>query len=116
MKKIFTLAAAVLASFSLMAAAPDFESFNWGEDDFATVFADHDGLVISSDASAWKGNFGGTQYVTLGGGTDLSADSPTPYFGVSAEAGIDSIRFIGLRMEAMLQTSLGQHGKMLATF
>ena len=91
MKKIFTLAAAVLASFSLMAAAPDFESFNWGEDDFATVFADHDGLVISSDASAWKGNFGGTQYVTLGGGTDLSADSPTPYFGVSAEAGIDSI-------------------------
>ena len=91
MKKIFTLAAAVLASFSLMAAAPDFESFNWGENDFATVFADHDGLVISSDASAWKGNFSGTQYVTLGGGTDMSADSPTPYFGVSAEAGIDSI-------------------------
>lgn len=91
MKKIFTLAAAVLASFSLWAAEPDFESFNWGADDFATVFADHDGIVISSDASAWKGNFSGVQYVALGGGTDMSAASPTPYFGVTAAAGIDSI-------------------------
>lgn len=91
MKKIFTLAAAVLASFSLMAAEPDFESLNWGADDFATVFADHDGIVLSSDASAWKGNFSGVQYVALGGGTDMSAASPTPYFGVTAAAGIDSI-------------------------
>jgi hypothetical protein len=91
MKKIFTLAAAVLASFSLWAAEPDFESFNWGADDFATVFAGHDGIVISSDASEWKGNFGGVQYVALGGGTDMSAASPTPYFGVTAAAGIDSV-------------------------
>ena len=91
MKKIFTLAAAVLASFSLWAAEPDFESYNWGADDFATVFADHDGIVISSDASAWKGNLSGIQYVALGGGTDMSAASPTPYFGVTAAAGIDSI-------------------------
>ena len=91
MRKIFTLAAAVMASFSLWAAAPDFESFNWGADDFATVFADHDGIVISSDASAWKGNFSGIQYVALGGGTDMSASSPTPYFGVTAAAGIDSV-------------------------
>ena len=91
MKKIFTLAAAVLASFSLWAAEPDFESYNWGADDFATVFADHDGIVISSDASAWKGNFSGIQYVALGGGTDMSAASPTPYFGVTAAAGIDSV-------------------------
>ncbi len=91
MKKLFTLAAAVLASFNLWAAEPNFESYNWGADDFATVFADHDGIVISSDASAWKGNFGGTQYVALGGGTDMSAASPTPYFGVTAAAGIDSV-------------------------
>lgn len=91
MKKFFTLAAAVLASFSLWAAEPDFESYNWGADDFATVFADHDGIVISSDASAWKGNFSGIQYVALGGGTDMSAASPTPYFGITADAPIDSI-------------------------
>lgn len=91
MKKFFTLAAAVLASFSLWAAEPDFESYNWGSDDFATVFADHDGIVISSDASAWKGNFSGIQYVALGGGTDMSAASPTPYFGITADAPIDSI-------------------------
>lgn len=91
MKKFFTLAAAVLASFSLWAAEPDFESYNWGSEDFATVFADHDGIVISSDASAWKGNFSGIQYVALGGGTDMSAASPTPYFGITADAPIDSI-------------------------
>lgn len=91
MKKFFTLAAAVLASFSLWAAEPDFESYNWGAEDFATVFADHDGIVISSDASAWKGNFSGIQYVALGGGTDMSAASPTPYFGITADAPIDSI-------------------------
>ena len=91
MRKFFTFTAALLASFSLWAAEPDFESFNWGADDFATVFADHDGLVISSDASAWKGNLNGTQYVALGGGTDMSAASPTPYFGVTAAAGIDSV-------------------------
>ena len=91
MKKLFTLAAAVLASFSLWAAEPTFESFNWGAGDFATVFANHDGIVLSSDASAWKGNFSGIQYVALGGGTDLSADAPTPYFGITADAPIDSI-------------------------
>ena len=91
MKKIFTIAVALMASFSLWAAEPDFESYNWGADDFATVFANHDGIVISSDASAWKGNFSGTQYVALGGGTDMSASSPTPYFGITADAPIDSI-------------------------
>lgn len=91
MKKIFTLAAAVLASFSLWAVEPNYGSYNWGADDFATVFANHDGIVLSSDASAWKGNFSGIQYVALGGGTDMSAASPTPYFGITADAPIDSI-------------------------
>lgn len=91
MKKIFTLAAAVLASFSLWAAEPNYGSYDWGEGDFATVFANHDGIVLSSDASAWKGNFSGIQYVALGGGTDMSAASPTPYFGITADAPIDSI-------------------------
>ena len=91
MKKFFTLAAAVLASFSLMAAEPNYGSYDWGANDFATVFTNHDGIVLSSDASAWKGNFSGIQYVALGGGTDMSADAPTPYFGITADAPIDSI-------------------------
>lgn len=91
MKKIFTLAAAVLASFSLWAVEPNYGSYDWGANDFATVFANHDGIVLSSDASAWKGNFSGIQYVALGGGTDLSADAPNPYFGITADAPIDSI-------------------------
>lgn len=91
MKKIFTLAAAVLASFSLWAADPNYGSYDWGADDFATVFTNHDGIVLSSDASAWKGNLAGKQYVALGGGTDMSASSPTPYFGITADAPIDSI-------------------------
>ena len=91
MKKFFTLAAAVLASFSLMAAEPNYGSYDWGANDFATVFTNHDGIVLSSDASAWKGNFSGIQYVALGGGTDMSASSPTPYFGITADAPIDSI-------------------------
>ena len=91
MKKIFTLAAALMASFSLMAAEPNYGSYDWGESDFATVFANHDGIVLSSDVSAWKGNLSGKQYVALGGGTDLSADAPNPYFGITADAPIDSI-------------------------
>ena len=91
MKKIFTLAAAVLASFSLWAAEPNYGSYDWGADDFATVFTNHDGIVLSSNASEWKGNLAGKQYVALGGGTDMSASSPTPYFGITADAPIDSI-------------------------
>ena len=91
MKKIFTFAAALMASFSLWAAEPNYGSFDWGADDFATVFANHDGIVLSSDASAWKGNLSGKQYVALGGGTDMSTGSPTPYFGITADAPIDSI-------------------------
>ncbi len=91
MKKIFTFAAALMASFSLWAAEPNYGSFDWGADDFATVFTNHDGIVLSSDASAWKGNLAGKQYVALGGGTDMSASSPTPYFGITADAPIDSI-------------------------
>lgn len=91
MKKIFTLAAAVLASFSLWAAEPNYGSYDWGADDFATVFTNHDGIVLSSNASEWKGNLSGKQYVALGGGTDMSTGSPTPYFGITADAPIDSI-------------------------
>ena len=59
MKKIFTFAAALMASFSLWAAEPNYGSFDWGADDFATVFTNHDGIVLSSGALAWKGNLGG---------------------------------------------------------
>lgn len=91
MKKLFTLCAAVIASFSLWAADPNYGSYDWGTNDFETVFTNHDGIVLSSDVSAWKGNLAGKQYVALGGGTDMSTGSPTPYFGITADAPIDSI-------------------------
>lgn len=91
MRKFFTIAAAILFAGSMMAETPSLESFEWGADDFATVIANHDGITLSSDASAWKGNFSGVQYLALGGGTDMSATAPTPYFGITATNIIDSI-------------------------
>ena len=89
MKKLFTLAAAVLASFSLWAADPTLETTNWADGDFATVIANHDGITLSTDASAFKGNFSGTQYIALGGGCDLT--NPANYLGITATEVIDSI-------------------------
>ena len=91
MKKIFTIAAALLASFSLMAAEPTLETMDWGESDFATVIAEQDGVTLSTHATSWSGNLSGTQYIALGGGTDMSATAPSPYFAVSATSAIDSI-------------------------
>lgn len=93
MKKLFTLAAAILASVSLMAVEPNYESSLWGANDFATVIADHDGIILSTSLTAWGGNFSGdtVRYLNMGGGTDLSADAPSPYFAVSSSAIIDSV-------------------------
>ena len=91
MKKLFTFAAAVLASLSLMAAEPNLGTSNWGEGDFATVIANHDGITLSTHATGWSGNFSGVQYIALGGGTDMSATSPTPNFCITATTPIDSI-------------------------
>lgn len=89
MKKIFTIAAAVLFAGSMMAAEPTLETMNWGADDFATVIANHDGITLSTDATAWGGNFSGTQYIALGSSCDIT--SPQKYIAVSATNNIDSI-------------------------
>ena len=89
MKKIFTLAAAVLASFSLWAADPALETSNWADGDFGTVIADHDGIVLSTDASSFKGNLSGAQYIALGGGCDMSA--PANYLAISADQVITAV-------------------------
>ena len=78
-----------MASFSLMAAEPTFESSEWASDDFSTVIATHDGVTLFTDATAWGGNFSGTQYIALGSSCDIT--SPQKYFGVSATNAIDSI-------------------------
>ena len=91
MKKIFTLAAAILASVCMWAGDPDLETKDWGADDFATVIANHDGITLSTSVTEWSGNFSGTQYIALGSSTDLSAESPAPYVAVSAGEAIDSI-------------------------
>ena len=91
MKKLFTLAAALLASFSLWAADPNLETSGWGENGFATVITTHDDITLTTSATSWSGNFSGTQYIALGGGTDLSASSPSPYFGIIATSFIDSV-------------------------
>lgn len=89
MKKIFTFAAALMTGLSLMAAEPSFESSEWGADDFSTVIANHDGITLFTDATAWGGNFSGTQYIALGSSCDIT--SPQKYFGVSATNAIDSV-------------------------
>lgn len=89
MKKLLTLGVALLTSFSLWAVDPTFESSNWADGDFATLIADHDGITLTTDASAFKGNFVGTQYIALGGGCDLT--NPSNYLGIKSAEVIDSI-------------------------
>ena len=93
MKKIFTIAAAILASVSLMAVEPTLETSLWGADDFETVIADHDGIVLSTSLTQWGGNFANSEvrYLNMGGGTDLSAAAPAPYFAISSATIIDSV-------------------------
>ena len=78
---------------NLWAVDPDYATSDWGADDFATVITDHSGITLFTSATAWSGNFSGTQYIALGGACDLSAESPTNYFGVKATTVIDSIEF-----------------------
>lgn len=93
MKKIFTLIAAVLTSFSLWAVEPTFESYDWAEADIATVAGDHDGVVISYAGLGDAGNVSGHWYIPNNQNLKNS-DSDWKYFGVSASSKIDSISIL----------------------
>ena len=91
MKKLFTLAAAVLASFSLWAAEPDFESYDWQSQAAAEAVAgDHDGIVISYAGLGNPGNVNGHWYIPNNQNLKNS-DSDWKYFGIAATSKIDSI-------------------------
>ena len=94
MKKIFTLAAAVLASFSLWAADPDFESYDWSSQAEAEAVAgNHDGIVVSYAGLGSLGNVSGHWYIPNNQNLKNS-DSSWKYFGVSASSPIDSIAIL----------------------
>lgn len=91
MKKLFTLAAAVLASFSLWAADPDFESYDWSNEAAAEAVAgNHDGIVISYAGLGDPGNVSGHWYIPNNQNLKNS-DSDWKYFGIAATSKIDSI-------------------------
>jgi len=93
MKKIFTLAAAVLASFNLWAAEPTFESYDWTEESVQTVAGNHDGITISYAGLGSLANTGGHWYIPMNQNLKNS-DSPWKYFGVAATQKIDSISIL----------------------
>lgn len=94
MKKFFTLAAAVLASFSLWAAEPDFESYDWqSQAEAEAVAGDHDGIVISYAGLGTLGNVSGHWYIPNNQNLKNS-DDPWKYFGIAANAQIDSVAFL----------------------
>ena len=90
MRKLFTLAAAVLASFSLWAAEPDFESYDWTEASIAEVPGNHDGITIYSEGLGDVGNVSGHWYIPANQNLKATDDS-WKFFGVSATSQIDSI-------------------------
>lgn len=94
MKKLFTLAAALLASFSLWAADPDFESYDWStENEASAVAGNHDGIVVSYAGLGSLGNVSGHWYIPNNQNLKNS-DSEWKYFGVSASSPIDSIAIL----------------------
>ena len=94
MKKFFTLAAVVLASFSLWAAEPNFESYDWqSQAEAEAVAGDHDGIVISYAGLNAPGNVSGHWYIPNNQNLKNS-DDPWKYFGIAANAQIDSVAFL----------------------
>ncbi len=91
MKKFFTFAAALLASMSLMATEPDFESYDWDSQSAAEAVAgDHDGIVISYAGLGSLGNVSGHWYINNNQNLK-SSDASWKYFGIAAASQIDSI-------------------------
>lgn len=94
MKKILSLAAALMATLSMMAVEPTFESYDWASQaDAEAVAGDHSGVVVSYAGLGSIGNVSGHYYIP--NNTNLKrSESPWKYFGVSASSPIDSIAIL----------------------
>ena len=95
MKKIFLFAAAILASVSLMAVDPTYESAEWNaQKDAEEATGEHNGVTITNAGLSY-GNLGSNgKFYYMAAGSNLKAtDGTWKYFGVDAGSGnaIDSI-------------------------
>ncbi|MBQ1859256.1 MAG: PKD domain-containing protein [Paludibacteraceae bacterium] len=92
MKKIFTFAAAILASAAMMAAEPTYESYDWASAaDMAAGLAGDEAVSIAVVTSGSDGNVSGHWYKALNGAIDGSADNLGTYLSISAASQIDSV-------------------------
>ena len=92
MKKLFTLAAAVLASFSLWAADPTYESYDWSSADaMAAGLAGDASVSISVVTSGSDGNVSGHWYKALNSAIDGSAQNLGTHLSISSATQIDSV-------------------------
>ena len=91
MKKIFTFAAAILASVSLMAAEPTFESYDWDSQATAeAVLGVHEGITING-AFGSAGNVSGHWYLPINGNLKCTDETWGGYMSFAAAQKIDSI-------------------------
>ena len=95
MKKIFTFAAAILASAAMMAAEPTYQSQEWAaQADAEAALGSHDGVTIAQSGLSY-GNLGskGAFYYVAVGQNLKNSDSEWKYFSIVADAGnaIDSV-------------------------
>ena len=93
MKKLFTLAAAVLASVSLWAVEPTLETTEWTKDvvKFADVFKAYDNVTLETTLTGWSGNNGGFHYASINKDLDGSKSDLGIMLKISATANIDSV-------------------------
>lgn len=92
MKKIFFFAAALLASMTVLAADPTYESFDWASADaMAEGIAGDATVSIAVVTSGSDGNVNGHWYKPLNSAIDGSASNMGTHLTVSAASKIDSI-------------------------
>ena len=108
MRKLFLLSLALLASFSLWAADPDYESYDWDQTEFSEVVGTHGDVTISTSGLGSSGNVGGHYYFNNNQNLKNS-DSSWKYFGISAsETTIDSIEVLWcVNSSTTSETSIG---------
>ena len=92
MKKLFTFAAAVLASVSLMAVEPTYESFDWNSAEAMSEGLAGDASVsIAVVTGGSDGNVSGHWYKALNGAIDGSAENLGTHLSISSASKIDSV-------------------------
>lgn len=94
MKKIFTLAAAVLASFSLWAVDPSYQSSEWAKQADAEAALGKHGNVTLAQSGFSYGNLGSNgSFYYVAAGQNLKASETWKYFSIVADENyfIDSV-------------------------